>query len=488
MPERIHVAREAGDRSIGDTLVPYRWEAGDYFGYFSFLSQQQSMKGLQVEMQPSLGGRPDSIVWFLGTNESRWQEVFQTSAFADDLSTGASYLREARFGTIAVDGVFSHRDAGLGTAKQDQFVASAALDTEFAFAGQSFGLEVQESIFAGDHVGAQGKAGNGFLVELTGRPDERPVDYRVRSEIYTGDFQPRNAVVNANRASIEGHVGWLLGTGQRLRGRFQHYSDGYDGGDRLDTLITGVNASGPLLAPWIDGLAGNADLYLQRRSNESDAIDQVLLHFSTDAGRDLGCGWFGRGSFLVQHLFDQAASDADLSTVQLQASADRRFRLGPFDATVTPGFLLRFLRNGNDSNEIHPTIAATLSRRAHAFSLDYGALVQDRSMNPRTTATQNLRAEYRVSFGPNAVGAEFRLLDVTRRGSADTRGWDVGLFWTLFFDRPAVAVPGSLPVAPAAEPGRIRAVDVAEIAPGLPIDDVAIQLAGFGPHGSDGPG
>ena len=145
VPERINLTREAGDRRLGDRTVPYRWEVGDYFSYLSFVTQQQSMKGLQVEAQPRLGGRPDSLIWFLGTNESRWQEVFQTSAFPDDLSTGASYLLESeRLGAIAVDGIFNHRadDAALGLAQRDQFVASAAVDKPFDLYGQALNLEV----------------------------------------------------------------------------------------------------------------------------------------------------------------------------------------------------------------------------------------------------------------------------------------------------------------------------------------------------------
>ncbi len=65
VPERMSFVRENGDAG-----TPYRFEAGDLFSYYSYLTLQRSLKGLQVELQPFAdnAGRRHSFVFTTGAN------------------------------------------------------------------------------------------------------------------------------------------------------------------------------------------------------------------------------------------------------------------------------------------------------------------------------------------------------------------------------------------------------------------------------------
>ena len=50
IPERLNLHRE-----MGESDVPYRFDVGDFYGYTSFRTLQTSLKGIQIELQPSIG-------------------------------------------------------------------------------------------------------------------------------------------------------------------------------------------------------------------------------------------------------------------------------------------------------------------------------------------------------------------------------------------------------------------------------------------------
>ncbi|MDQ7010638.1 MAG: hypothetical protein Q9M29_02335, partial [Mariprofundaceae bacterium] len=155
VPERLNIRRDKGD-----VLIPYRAEAGDFFAFQSYRTVQRSLKGVQVELQPHLGGRArHSIVLFSGGGSPAWRS-FQ---LADDWSNGASWLVEHPvYGRLSANLVFNHRqaDRALGVLGRRQYVSSLAYEktgtwtTErLPWLSQRLTVEGEAGRFIGDHAG-----------------------------------------------------------------------------------------------------------------------------------------------------------------------------------------------------------------------------------------------------------------------------------------------------------------------------------------------
>src|SRR6185295_5110942 len=83
VPERLNLSREKGDAAI-----PYRWELGDYFGYFSYRTLQRSLKGGMIELQPRVdpGIWEPSIILLTGTQAPDWVNVTPQNDYTNGIS------------------------------------------------------------------------------------------------------------------------------------------------------------------------------------------------------------------------------------------------------------------------------------------------------------------------------------------------------------------------------------------------------------------
>ncbi len=503
VPERINLTREAGDRKLGGQLLPYRWEAGDYFSYFSYMTLQSSLKGLQVELQPRFGERVDSLVLFAGTNETRWQEL----TVEDDYSAGGSYLFELdRIASFSVNGVFNQRkgDADVGSRTRDQGVVSATAQRDFVVWDNEIAIETEHAFFSGDYfdAGTAGNArnqdGHGHMLEVRGNHESMPLDYRFRGELYDENYRPRGSIVSADRRSGEIHAGWRFDSGLRLRGRIQGYEDGWEQDDSTETRLGGVNLSGPVFPETFPGINGNTDFFIQHVDGPGQ--DALEYHFRSDLGRALCEDWYGRIGFSGDISDDlSGANTGDQQSWDANASVDYSFSLAGFDGIVTPGLRISFDRDAVHKDEVNPTAALRVNRDAHSLGFDYGTRVQHVRGDDATDSDQHtLSADYRYQRGKNLFGAEFNYFG--RRpdpGSAaadedDTDAWRVGVYWTLNFAHPPPVTPASMPRsaapgqltprdgAPPPDSGPIDSIDMAQLAPGLPFATTRVQLAKLG--------
>lgn len=494
VPERMNLTREVGDGSI-----PYRWELGDHFSYLSYMTQQRSLKGLQVELQPGTGGLDDSLLLFAGSNESTWQD-FSTS---NDSSVGASYLIDrSRLGSWSFNVVYNHRDNDFaaGLVSRDQIVASAAMERDFELGDNRLTLEGEYGLFGGDHngTGAAGSGrdrfGQGYYLELRGYHRTLPLDYRLRGERYDEDFRPRGAVITPDRRSAEAHAGWRFGSGLQLRGRLQLFDTAFQSSNEFETRTAGLNLSGPFLDAYIDGMNGVVDVYYQTRENELDTIDQDFLSVSANVSAPIGGGWFGRLGLLLQDTDDDNApapatgARADQTLWQLDLAADRGFQVGELYVFVTPGMLVRLLRqNAPESDEFQPTLAMRVDGGPHSFGLNYGVLVQDRlGLGITDVDTHRLSTDYRYQRGRHTLGAELAYFDRAPQPGADTSAWNLGLYWNYQFDRPAapLTVAGAPRAAATPAAAHLDGVDLAAIAPGADLAQTRKELGAFGVAGA----
>ncbi|HKK15253.1 MAG TPA: hypothetical protein VJ981_01000, partial [Gammaproteobacteria bacterium] len=118
VPERLNFTRENGEGRL-----PYRLELGDYFSYFSFLTLQRSLKGVQFEFQPLTNNhsRRHSIIFTAGADEADWRDLTPR----DNFTTGLSWLiQDEKFGSLSMNFVHNFRDNSnkLGTLDRNQYV------------------------------------------------------------------------------------------------------------------------------------------------------------------------------------------------------------------------------------------------------------------------------------------------------------------------------------------------------------------------------
>lgn len=439
VPERLNFTRENGD--VG---LPYRLEAGDYFAYYSYLTLQRSLKGVQLELQPQ-SVNPDryySVVLSAGAQEPNWRDLNPE----DNFSTGASLLMSDRvFGSFNLNLVHNYRDNAhrLNTLDRSQLVVSLAGEKDFQLYRQSLLLEGEFAHFSGDHDGRTGarsgqdRSENGYFVQLSGRSTAHPLDYRFRVEQYGQDFRPNGAIVSVDRRSMEAHTGWRFDSGLRLRGRAQVFEDGYETTNTRRTRTFGANLSGPILGHWVSGLTLRADSFVQISDDDQGLFGQHSKNLDVSLTAPLGAGWTGRASTFLQNLDDKVSPAGDRHTRQLALSADHGFELAGFSGLLTPGVLVRTLRRGiSHSTDIFPTLAVSAFRGPHSLRFNYGSQYQNRkfTVSGADIHTQTVNADYRYTRGQHQFGVEGNFFNRDPAPGENTDAWRMSLFWTMSFD------------------------------------------------------
>jgi len=445
VPERLSVVRENGEGA-----VPYRVEAGDYFGYFSYRTLQRSLKGLQVELQP---GEGQSLVLLTGVNQPSWRHLQKD----DDFSHGASWLMA--IGTATKFGAnFVHNarqaDPALGTLDRRQSVYSVTGEHAWQAGAQKLRIEGEVAGLRGDHDGAfdatgaridgQDRRGQGVFAQLSGRDAVLPLDYRLRFERYDRDFRPNGAVIQPDRRSLEAFAGWRFPGGLALRGRAQEFLDAFESGNRTKTRTLGANLSGPFGAPG--GVTGQVDLFSQDVSNEAATLDRRSWVASANLGGTLGAGWYAQLGLYHQSVDDRIAGAADPRTSQVMANATRAWSFGPYAGSVSPGLTWRRSRGDAAAvTELSPVVNFSVARAAHSLNASLGRQRLDPRMEGAfDVRTTNARLDYRFVEGRHVFGVEALRYDrVTDQPGGATDTWRVALYWTMAFDKPARAVPAA---------------------------------------------
>lgn len=444
-PERLNLTRENGNS------LPYRLEAGDYFAYYSFLTLQRSLKGLQIELQPVTSERHyQSVIFSTGINENDWLDITPSDDYFNSLSW---LIQDQVFGAWSLNLVSNYRDdsASLGTLERKQIVYSLAGAVPFELASREFSLDMELAHFNGDHDGfagaasGQDRADNGYLLEFRGNEHRLPLDYRLRFEHYGQDFRPRGAVVTPDRRSYEAHAGWRFNSGLRLRIRTQLFEDAYETSNRMRTRTYGLNLGGPLLVGIYTGLSGSLDTYIQNMDNRLLTFSQLSKTINLNLNAPLPYGWSGRLGLFIQNRENRLVSAGDGLSRQLTLGIDHIFNLYGWQGYISPGLALRSERKGGtDSDEINPMLSLRLNRDTHSLSMNYGSLLQDRdaALNGIDVDTHTFNLDYRYESGRHILGIEAGLFDRQPRPGNTTTAYRLSAFWSVNFDRPAVQGAG----------------------------------------------
>ncbi|HYC37273.1 MAG TPA: hypothetical protein VEC19_12675 [Usitatibacter sp.] len=483
VPERLSFAAESGEGATA-----WRAEAGDFFAFTTYRTQQRPLKGAQVEVQPPASPElRHSILLFAGAAQPTWRGA----SWSDDNSIGGSWLIDApRIGTFSANVLRNSRGALGPLPERTQTVASLAAETLRELGSWKLRAEAEVSGLRGDHDGASDAGGSGAFGQLTFF--DPTLSWRLRGERYGRDYRPFGAITPADRRSFEGHAAWTLPHGLAVRGRVQRFEDEYETGNPLETRVAGVSVSGGY-APL--ALSGALDAFVQDTDRADRTLHMRSTHLLVNLSRPFG-GWIGQLSLHRlenENRLDYASSHR---VTQIGAGAILPFDFGRLSGSVTPGITYRNVSGANATREWAPSIALAVTGGAHRVSAAFGRLAQDpRIPAAPDVATVNSSLEYRYRWRQHELGLDAVLFDRRPEPGARTEAWRLGLVWTWHFD--AMPLAGSVRtalqptlVAPALPQSLPRSLAVlGRIVPGQQIDAVrrVASSAGFG-EGAAQPG
>lgn len=425
----------------GETAIPMRLDAGDYFANISYRTLQRSLKGAQLELQPgtALLGAEHSLLFFSGTNQPYWRHA----DFSEDRYEGASWLMGGNWGQLSLNSVHNHFEGLSGFTDQTQWVNSAAYATDFRLGTEKLELESELAWFSGDYgtgAGMQGKSDLGIFAELQGRSRYfTAADYRLRYENYGAHYQPRGAIITPNRESQEAFLGWRFDSGVYAQGRIQLFEDNADQGDEQDSFITGLRLTGPLLGRWMPDVSGSLHAYAQEVETQSGSVNLELETISFSLAKPLNETWNGEVLGFYQNQDNAANPSQDETIRQAGFRLNHNFDFQGFTGSVSPGLTIRDVDSANgDSVEIHPLIDVNLYKDAHSFTASYSFLNQNRygAATVVDVGTQTAGLHYSYQWDIHEIGLEAFWYDRDVQTLQNTENARIGLYWTVNFHKP----------------------------------------------------
>lgn len=440
VPERLNLFHERGDGA-----VPYRFETGDLYAYFSYRTLQRPLKGLQMELQPfsSYGSRRiHSILFVTGTYQPSWRH-FQAE---DNYTNGLSYFVDDPFwGRWGLNIVHNTRqgDITAGTLRRTQYVYSIGGERSFLLASHKINIETELSQFKGDHNGTsgaasgQGRHDTGIYFQITGK-GKLPYSYRARYEAYGYDYRPAGSVVPPGRGAWELHLGWFFTTGLHLRGRVQNFRDNWETSNPRDTRIYGLNLSGPLLSRFINNLTGSVDTFLQDVEDKNKTKDHVVKVVNINLIRPIYGNWNGRLGLFYRGIDQQVTGSSSTTLRQISLAADHPASFYGFNGSISTGFVIRKLHTPNRSVELFPALGIFASKGPHVIGYNMSFNQQDRKYSGGIdTDTLSHTFSYRYNLRQDTIGVEFTNIDRNPDPGQSTASYLVSVFWQHSFSRPA---------------------------------------------------
>ena len=453
----------------GDSAIPFRLQAGDYYAAQSPRTLQRGLKGLQIELQPWAG---QSIQLFSGIAAP----VYRNLDSALGVYSGASWLIEGQaLGAFSLIGVHHNRGADNTQVELSQTVVSLAWYKPFSIGAQDLEVETELALFTGEHDAGGSLVDTedeGYYVQLASRAKQ--LSYRVLYERYGEDFRPAGGALTANHRGLEGHAGWVFVSGLQLRGRVQSFRDDLESANPLDTKVVGLSLSGPL---WSGSdLYVGVDTFIQRREDRMNTLDADTRNISLNLNKPLTPQLSVRGGLLWTGTDDRLTDVLSISR-QLNVAMDAGFSAGYWRSTISPGFALRNNSGGNDSSEISPTLALSLSRGGHNMLFSHNWIRQDgHSSTANDTDLQQTSFAYSYQKGQHRLGLEVYRFDRDPDSGADTEAYRLSAYWTVSFDRPAPAV-AVMPVAGVSGGHSVVMPTLLELRPGMSLAEIERRLA-----------
>ncbi len=428
----------------GDVSLPYRVEAGDFMGFFSYRTLQTSLKGVQLELQPQQKNVNHSILFFIGANEPSWRDFTPK----DDYTFGGSYLINRsgeNLGFNVVYNVHKNREDKESPDLQHR-VCSITGSKEFSIASQNISLEGEISYYKGDDTSNKTHSAMGYYCQLSGRA-KIPLNYRLKFEDYGRYYSPPGASVASNRRFYELELGFIFPKGLLFTPRWQLSQDRIHSDNRQDTTIYGINLSGPLPLK----LNFSMDSFLEKVKDEDNTVDQSTYSTTINITKFLTKTLNGRLSL----AFSDTQLPHTTSNIQKSVSAgiDWTPLLSEGSFTLSPNIGLQQQSGKNsESNLFYTGFNLNFSIQNHSLSSSVNMEFQDLSPSEDVkTYTWNLTYQYQIKS--STIGLEFdsNFRDPTK--SESTESYKIALFWRYNFTKKREKTPAPPALLASSPPG-----------------------------------
>jgi hypothetical protein len=470
-----------------DVGIPFRAEMGDFFGNQTFRTLQRSLKGIQVELQPTMfNGKAHSIQLFSGITNVNYRDLSEDK----DIFSGASWLLpESDFGSLLLTAVNNIKEADNTNPKLIQTVYSGAWGKEAEYFQQKLELEAEYSFLSGDVSGTElNKHDSGFFTQLKGKSNNIPLTYRLRHERYSDDFRPNGASITPNQRATELHMGWRFKSGLSMRARLQNFRTNWKSSNYMDRDVAGVTFSG-MIIPALQ-ITGSMGTFVSNSENEDNTTESLTHSSNASLSMPIADHWLARLGGLYTETDNRVSGQATVSR-QVSFGVDHDFTIKGFKGAISPALVVR--SNTTDRSEtqfnLSPAVSLYLTKDAHNLSFSHNTQVQDsRIVNGIDTETHQSALNYSYTHKQHRFEAVANYFDRNPSPGEDTEAFRVGVAWTYNFDRPARPI-----LKPAVEQQGLAAAQPAEtvaafnvqagmmaLAPGMDMDDVRGSLASSG--------
>jgi hypothetical protein len=439
IPERFNLLRENGD-----TLLPYRFEVGNIYTFFSQRSLQRSLIGSQAEIQPDFNWQDKRMSVLLVSGA--WGTSWNHFNVDQNYTNGASALLDLSGKTQLAFSLFqntSQVNESLPANKQMVYSLAGARTLEIL--SQKLNFDGEMIFLNGDSANSsqasskQGSDEYAYYFEMASRHQIMPLDYRILYEQSSDDMAVYGASLVADRSAIEFHLGWRFSSGLNVRGRTQRFVDRASTDNSLVTETVGLTLNGSLLPRILGPWSGSMSALTQARKSDDRSSHSRFDYLNLNLSRLLLAGW--RGNFgLSWNNNEDLTSRTDSTTEQLSLMFSHHLKIKTFGGSILVGGAARNVDSiSSSSKDFTPSISFSLAQKNHSLGFNLGGNVQNRETVNSDVDTINLGANYNYSFGQNLFGLQYnKYRRIPDSPNEKTDAYLVAAFWRYEFDKPAV--------------------------------------------------
>lgn len=419
----------------GESEMPYRLDAGDFFASQSRHTMQLGLKGVQLELQPQNSAVPHSIQLFFGRYAQDYKTLFEGDK---DYYFGGSWLTETTsWGSFALTDVYySGKDIDGGN---DENVASIAWHKEYLWGSFNHEVEAEWSYLNGKNRFARSLSEQSQFLKFSGYKSGG-YDYLVSYERNDRLFSPQGAAVTPGRETID--LQWAQPVFRQLNLRLssQRSRDDIISDNVKTTYFNGINIGGLPFSDSIGLLKNvnfNINLYHQNDNNKDDTIDRDNTVFQIDSSMPVNANWRNRLNYQWSKTDNNALSQS--STRQsIAAGLDYLFEYENWQTTFSP--TLRYDQDRDFFN--NRTSNFSLGLLIDANKNGHHVLLSHQIIDYRATdslAIESLTSQTRVEWQKNWNQHGFSIgLDYFNRDpeiNRDTGSYKVSAAWVYRFDK-----------------------------------------------------
>ncbi|MDF1736759.1 MAG: hypothetical protein P1U37_15815 [Minwuia sp.] len=463
----------------GDTRAPFRATAGDFFAFFSPRTVQRSVKGLQLEFQPTIGGSDafHSVLLFAGLDSATYRGIDSDA----DVHAGLSWFLGQGDVSLAASSALNW-DEGVGQDDVFNSTSSLAFETPVNLWNLGLTLEGEVAGFVGQNgQNADEQSDLGLFLNASGRSERLPLTWSLLYERYGEDFNPGGASIQSDRSTVEARTTWRFPEGIRASARLQRFDDNLESGNRTTSHVAGLGLSG---AFWpAQNVVGSLDSFIRMAEDENQTTDQIAYSTRMDLTRPFGGGWTGRLGTSV-NLINDSVNNELRETYNLTLGASRGFEVRGIRFFASPSVFTTRTSGGTiDSWNVGPRLNLSASKGEHSANLSYSLAANLDAVN-NDLISQNASASWRWSRGSHAFNVSADHIGRHPIGTEDTNSFRLGVFYTYSFNRPArgaiVARPGGSSPAETGDGSPVTQLDPVSFGPDLTMAEALARTEALG--------